>query len=37
MKLQYSKPSVVRMGQVTEKTEGGWVMQAPEVMSWRAR
>ena len=35
-KLQYSKPSVTRMGPVTEKTEGGWLVVRMEMMSYRA-
>ena len=37
MKLQYASPTVVKMGPVAEKTEGGWTPDLPEVMSKRAR
>ncbi len=37
MKLQYASPTVVRMGQVIEKTEGGFVMEVIEILSKRAK
>jgi hypothetical protein len=36
MKRQYSSPTVVRLGRVVEKTEGGWVHEVVEILSWRA-
>lgn len=34
-KLPYAKPTVARMGSVTEKTQGGWNRVVAEVFSWR--
>jgi len=34
-KSQYTKPTITRMGQVTEKTEGGFVWNQLEVMTKR--
>ena len=34
-KLSYAKPTVTKMGSVTEKTEGGWIWVISEVMSKR--
>ncbi len=34
-KLSYAKPTVTKMGSVTEKTEGGYILVISEVMSKR--
>ena len=34
-KLSYTKPTVTKMGSVTEKTEGGYILNIAEVMSKR--
>jgi len=34
-KLTYAKPTVTKMGTVTEKTEGGWKLEQMEVFSYR--
>jgi hypothetical protein len=36
-KLAYAKPVVVKMGSVTEKTEGGIFVVVLEIMSYRGR
>ena len=35
-KLQYAKPTVTRMGPVTEKTEGGFLLVQMELLGKRA-
>jgi hypothetical protein len=37
MKLQYVSPTVVRMGAVVEKTEGGWVWELIELITRRSK
>ena len=34
-KLSYTKPTVTKMGSVTEKTEGGFIFVIAELMSKR--
>ena len=34
-KLSYAKPTVTKMGSVTEKTEGGYIFNISEMMSKR--
>jgi hypothetical protein len=37
MKQQYVRPTVVRLGNVVEKTEGGWMWEVLEVLTKRAK